>query len=234
MTSTYRRTFSVAVPVAQAWQAFTEPGELSAWLAPSVSRFEAEPGGSLGFSVGDRHAEGRVEEVEPQRRIRWSEGPGILPGTTEVTVVFEAVEHGTRIEITHAGFGEGHDWIDELQAHALGWDQCIADLVLYLERGIRRPRAHGRRSLFGLVTLDTPAGIEVVDVLPGSFADQAGLSSGDLVLELGRAGVFDRSDLWLLAREHEPGDELEAVYARGREVLRGRGRLAPIAQEVPA
>lgn len=234
MTSTYRRTFTVAVPVARAWQAFTEPAELTAWFAPSVARFEAEPGGSVEFSVGDARAEGRIEEIEPGRRIRWSQGPGMLPGTTEVTVVFEAVEHGTRIEITHAGFGEGHDWIDELQAHTLGWDQSIADLVLYLERGIRRPRAHQRRSRLGLVTLDTAAGIEVLDVLPGSFADQAGLSAGDLVLEIDQAGVFDRSDLWLLAREHAPDDELEIVYVRGRELLRGRGRLAPTAAEVLA
>ena len=232
MTSTYRRTFTVAVPVARAWQAFTEPAELTAWFAPSVARFEAEPGGSLEFSVGDARAEGRIEEIEPERRIRWSQGPGMLPGTTEVTVVFEAVEHGTRIAITHAGFGDGRDWIDELQAHTLGWDRCITDLVLYLERGIRRPRAHARRSRFGLVTLDTSAGVEVVEVVPGSFADQAGLAAGDLVLELDRAGVYDRSDLWLLAGEHGPGDELEVVYARDREVLRGRGRLAPTAAEV--
>jgi uncharacterized protein YndB with AHSA1/START domain len=234
MTSTYRRTFTVAVPVARAWQAFTEPAELTAWFAPSVARFEPEPGGSLEFSVGDARAEGRIEEIEPERRIRWIQGPGMLPGTTEVTVVFEAVEHGTRIEITHAGFGEGRDWIDELQAHTLGWNRCITDLILYLERGIRRPRAHARRSRFGLVTVDTPAGVEVVDVVPGSFGEQAGLASGDVVLELGEAGVFDRSDLWLLASEHGPGDELEVVYARGSDLVRGRGRLAPMVQPVLA
>ena len=82
------------------------------------------------------------------------------------------------------------------------------------------------------VTLDTIAGVEVVEVVPGSFADQAGLSSGDVVLEVDRAGVFDRSDLWLLAGEHAPGDELEIVYARARELVRGRGRLAPTTAEV--
>jgi uncharacterized protein YndB with AHSA1/START domain len=232
MTSTYRRTFTVAVPVARAWQAFTEPAELSAWLAPSIGRFEAQPGGRIEFSVGGAHAEGRIEEIEPEHLLRWSEAPGILPGTTEVTVVFEALEHGTRIEITHAGFGEGHDWIDELQSHALGWDRCITDLVLYLERGVRRPRAHARRSRLGLITLDTPVGVEVVEVVPGSCADQAGVRSGDLVLEVAGAGVFGRSDLWLLASEHAPGDELEIVYVRGSEVLRGRGTLAPISEQV--
>ncbi len=234
MTSSYRRTFTVAVPVARAWQAFTEPAELEAWFAPSVSRFEAEPSGSLAFSVGEDRAEGHIEEIEPERRMRWTQGPGILPGTTEVTVVFEAVEHGTRITITHAGFGDGRDWIGELQAHTLGWDRVITDLVLYLERGVRRPRAHRRQSRFGLAILDTPAGVEVLEVVPGSFADQAGLASGDLVLEIDAAGVFDRSDLWLLAEEHAPGDELEVVYARGSDVLHGRGRLAPFIQAVPA
>lgn len=234
MTSTYRRTFAVVVPVERAWQAFTETAELEAWFAPSVSRFDAEVGGNVEFSVGGQGVVGRVEEIEPQRRIRWTQEPGILPGQTEVTVVFEAVEHGTRIEITHAGFGDGRDWTDELQAHTLGWNQVIADLILYLDHGIRRPRAHRRRSLFGLVTVDTPAGIEVLDVVPGSCADQAGLRSGDLIVELGNAGVFDRSDLWLLAREHAPGDEIEIAYARGGALLHGRGRLAGVAEEIHA
>ena len=234
MTSAYRRTFTVAVPVARAWEAFTEPRELEAWFAPSVPRFDARPGGGLEFSVGGAGASGRVEEVEPERRIRSSEGPGILPGTTEVTVVFESVEHGTRIAITHAGFGEGGDWIDELQAHTLGWDRVITDLVLYLEHGVRRPRAHRRRSRLGLVTLDTPAGVEVLQVTPGSFADQAGLASGDIVLEIGHAAVYSRSDIWLLAGEHAPGEVLEVVCARGGDVLRGQGALAPLAQAVRA
>ena len=234
MTSSYRRVFTVAVPVARAWQAFTEPAELEAWFAPSVARFEARQGGSLAFSVGEIGVEGRIEEIEPERQMRWTQGPGILPGTTDVTVVLEAVEHGTRISVTHAGFGDGHDWIDELQAHTLGWERIITDLVLYLEHGVRRPRAHRRHSRFGLVTLDTPAGVEVVDVVPGSFADQAGLASGDLVLEIDAAGVYDRSDIWLLADEHGPGEELEVVYARGSHVLHGRGTLAPFVQAVPA
>lgn len=38
--------------------------------------------------------------------------------------------------------------------------------------------------------------------------------------------MFDQSDLWVLEREHDPGEALEAAYVRGHELLRGRGVLA--------
>lgn len=54
-----------------------------------------------------------------------------------------------------------------------------------------------------------------------------GLDPGDLLLKLGKAAIFDRSDLALLMREHEPGEELEATYARRDRVLTKTARLSP-------
>ena len=49
MTSTYRRTFTVAVPVARAWQAFTEPAELSLAHALTLVKADAD----AAFDRGD-------------------------------------------------------------------------------------------------------------------------------------------------------------------------------------
>lgn len=66
----------------------------------------------------------------------------------------------------------------------------------------------------------------MLKVKPGSFAEQAGVQAGDIIVQVGAAPVFDQSDLWVLEREHDPGEALEAAYVRGHELLRGRGVLA--------
>jgi uncharacterized protein YndB with AHSA1/START domain len=233
MSDKYERTFAVAVPVERAWRAFTNQEELEAWWAPEVREFDPRPGGRVHYAMpGFAEVEGTVEELEPERRIRWSEGPGLLPGTTDVTVTFESIATGTRVTVTHAGFGEGEEWIDELESHTLGWNEVIADLVLYLEHGVRSPRHSTSKSLVGVVTLDKAAGIEVVSVRQGSYADEVGLRPGDLLVQLGDAPLFRRSDLWLFTREHESGKEVEAVYVRGRDVLRATARLSPRTREL--
>lgn len=227
MSRKFETTFSVAVPVARAWEAFTEPDELSVWTH-GMDLFEARPGGRVRYELeGYPTVEGTVEEVEENRRLRWTEGPGILPGTTEITVVFEAIEGGTRITLTHAGFGEGEDWLGELDGHAHGWGQILADLALYLETGVRLKRAFTQRSRIGVAWDRVPAGLRVLEVVGGTFAEEAGVLPGDLLVEIGGAGVFDVSDLWLVGRLYDPGAELEAAYVRDGRLLRGRGRLTP-------
>jgi uncharacterized protein YndB with AHSA1/START domain len=223
--SGYERTFSVSVPVARAWSAFTDPAELEIWFS---HRFDADtderravaetPGGAVGFAV--------TEFVEGERLgyRQWAASPetGI-----EVTVVFEAVDRGTRITMTQAGFGSGS--ILGSDAVHRGMDETLADLVLYLEHGIRyaRHRDLVQRSSLGAVLAEVPGAVRVEDVVDGAWAQQAGMRAGDLLVALGRAPVFDLSDIAFFLREHEPEEETDVVFARAGELRRGTGRLAP-------
>jgi uncharacterized protein YndB with AHSA1/START domain len=226
MSRSYTRTFSVSAPVERAWQAFTEPREREAWMTEGVEAFEATPGGRVELRMGDHGptVEGKVEEADLHRRLRWTEGPGLLPWPTEITVTFESLDTGTRITVVHAGFGEGPEGDNELESHARGWDRCIADLVLYLETGVSYPRFRPR-GRFGLVVRHVPAGMEIVQAVPGSYADRVGLRAGDILLQLGDVGVYDMVELWALGRGFEEGKELDAVWARGSELCRARATL---------
>lgn len=227
MSGKYERTFVLTVPPERAWRAFTEPRELEAWWASEVHEFDARPGGRLRVKVMDLpEYEGRVEEAEPGRRLRWTEGAGLLPGPTEVTVTFESVPEGTRVTVVQAGFGEGGDWLGQLESHSLGWNQCIADLQLHLRSGVRFSRMFTWKTSLGAATQDTPAGLEVLRVLPGTYAERVGLAPGDILLQLGSAPIFSRSDRWLIEREHAPGEELEAVFVRGQELHRAVASLS--------
>src|SRR3954454_10964580 len=88
-----------------------------------------------------------------------------------------------------------------------------------------------RRAYLGLVSTPAPLpaplaertgrkrGLRIVDVVPGSPADRAGLKSGDLVLEAGRRPVADAQSLQRLLFADAIGHELPmTVYRRGAMV----------------
>ncbi len=171
---------------------------------------------------GYEPVEGVVEDIVPLRSLKWR----VTADRSVIEERFDESDGGTTVTVVHTSDAEG--WPDhEAEAIALGWNESIADLVLFLEHRVRFTRHMTLRSLIGAVTRATSAGVEVVSVKAGTYAEDVGLQPRDLVVQLGRAPIFDRSDLALLMREHEPGAELEAVYVRGSRVLRRTARLSP-------
>lgn len=217
----YERTFVVAAPVERAWNAFVDPAERAAWAEgrdhmPDPGSLDTfEPGEMKVLDGGERH-----------RRFTIAQRPGGLDGWYETTVTFEEVASGTRITLTRSGFGDSEAWRHFAESTNAGWDEMIADLVLYLERGVRASRHFSFRSGIAATTRQAGAGLEVTHVVPGGFAEAAGMRPGDLLLFLNGAPVFGIREVAFLARERAPGDLVEVEYARDREVLRGSAPLS--------
>jgi uncharacterized protein YndB with AHSA1/START domain len=228
----YRRTFEFMVPPERVWRAFVEPQELQQWFTnrfempedPSSSPSRSEsPGGPVSFEV---------VAAEPNTRLEFRQWAGSPDCGVDVTVSFEALGHGTRITVTHAGFG-GESILTSDGVRG-GMDETYADLALYLDYGVSFPR---HRDLPGTATLgafarDTQAGPVVVGVEPGSFADGVGIQPGDLIVQLGRIGVFGNREIASFVRQHEPGDEVDVVWVRDGALRRGRGLLTPRDEEL--
>lgn len=223
MTKQVEKTFTVAVPAARAWEAFADSRERSQWEALEYE-IDARPGGRLRWALPGIEATGRVDEVRPHRLLRHSELTGPHAGS-EVTVTFEEVTGGTRITVTHAGFGSAEHWDEWLEGTALGWEQAIADLIVYLHTGVPARRFTTEMHSPGMTMTDTDAGIEVLTVAAGGLADQAGVRPGDLVLRVGAVPVFAIAELWVLMREHRPGAALELEYVRDGDRFNGVGVL---------
>jgi uncharacterized protein YndB with AHSA1/START domain len=219
----FERTFTIAVPVQRAWQAFADGHERSQWEAVSYE-IDPVPGGRVHWTLPGVEAEGEVVEAVPNRVLRHVERGG-PHADSEVTVTFEAVDDGTRVTITHAGFGGAEDWDEWLEGTTLGWTQAIADLLVYLETGVPARRFVTQTHSPGMTMRDTPGGVEVLTVSPGTLADQAGMAPGDLVLRVGGVPVFTIAELWVLMREHGPKTQLDVEYIRSGERLFGAGRI---------
>jgi uncharacterized protein YndB with AHSA1/START domain len=224
MGRTYERVFTVGGSVERVFRAMTDPEELAKWMAPlrqvddQTFHTEAPIDVDLGRIV--------VEEYEVNRRLRYTERHEGRPFTTEVTVVFEEVSTGTRVTFTRAGFDDGGEWDALFKATAHGTDETLADLVLYVETGVAFPRHFSEKSYHGLdLAIETAAGVVVTDVDPGTFGDRLGLRRGDVIVELGGAAVFKRSDLWFFVREHGAGEDADAAWVRDGQLMRGRASL---------
>jgi uncharacterized protein YndB with AHSA1/START domain len=220
------KQFVVAVPRERAWAAFTDSEQLRCWQAP-VYEIDPRPGGKVHWEIPPwPPVDGEVVEVDEPRLLRSTEDAGMLGAKTEITVTFETVDGGTRITVTHAGFGDGPDWGDSFESHSLGWSGAIADLVLYLEQGVVSRRfVTPWRTTLGLQVDETPGGLRVIDVAPGGYGEEAGFAPGDVVVRIGGVPIFVRSDLWCVQYAHEAGAPLAAEFARGGELLAGHGRL---------
>lgn len=117
--------------------------------------------------------------------------------------------------------GIDKDWPrDGLAGRVRGWEESIADLLLILDHGISAARHLASRASAGLQARDIPAGLAVAAVDPSGPADVAGLRPGDIIVAIGTAPVYRRTDLGLLLREHAPGDPLAVSYVRDRELRR--------------
>jgi uncharacterized protein YndB with AHSA1/START domain len=227
MSSEYEKTFSVRVPPERAFRAFTDPTELEQWFTPKFDadaeegaagvQAQAEsPGGDVHFEVT------QIKDDELLCYRQWAADPetGI-----DVTVVFEPAEGGTKITVTHAGFGG--DSILKSDSVRNGMFENYADLILYLDHGISYPRHRDitTEAWLGALFLDAGPGAEVAEVGAEGFADQIGLQPGDILLQLGAGAVFGNRELMFFLREHGVGDEVEAVWAHDGSVHRGKGRL---------
>jgi uncharacterized protein YndB with AHSA1/START domain len=227
MSSDYEKSFSVRVPPERAFRAFTDPKELEQWFTP---KFDADAGeGAPGVKAdaespgGDVHFE--VTQITGDELLcyrQWAADPN---AGIDVTVVFEPIEGGTRITVTHAGFGG--DSILKSDSVRNGMFENYADLMLYLDHGVSFPRHRDitTEAWLGALFLDAGPGAEVADVEAGGFADEVGLRPGDILLQLGAGAVFGNREVMFFLREHGVGDDVEAVWAHDGSVLRGTGRL---------
>ena len=226
MEDGFEATFVVDLALDDVWKAITVPSPVASPRAPQTGA-EAGPMRYLiaGFpAFGADHAPGTLAtelEVDPGRLLRVNKDEEPCAGT-EIAIVLENADNGTRVTVVQSGFGP---WLtsvrDTFEAH---WQQIVHDLQLFIERGIRVPGTAWGADL-GAMSKQQSLGLEITAVTPGAYAERLGLETGDLLLTLRDIRVHDTQQLWTILALSAPGDETEASWARGREVRSGSATL---------
>ena len=141
MTEALRLVRTVAGSPERAFEAWTDPEQVSRWTCPDPT---ATVDVEIDLRVGGRYlirmhveggpftAHGTYREVDPPRRLvytwGWKEEAHAMKAETVVTVEFVPVEEGTEIRLTHSGFPTP----DDRDGHEEGWKICVdrfAELV---------------------------------------------------------------------------------------------------------
>ncbi len=165
---------------------------------------------------------GSVIEVEAGVRLRVTKDTEPCKDT-EIAVSLESVANGTKVLVVQSGFPV---WVkSSLESFTIGGDQIIADLLLYLDRGVVLSRHSMPWAFAGFSAREVGAGLEITAAFPGSYAENVGLAPGDLLLTLGGAPVFTHLGLQAVLRVLQQGQETEATWVRGREMQRATASL---------
>ncbi len=74
---------------------------------------------------------------------------------------------------------------------------------------------------------NSPEGVQINSVLPGTAAEQVGLLTGDRILQIGNRPITQSAELIRTVRQYQPGDTTSVRYCRGtkcatKEVTLGR------------
>ncbi|MEO8613023.1 MAG: SRPBCC domain-containing protein [Chloroflexota bacterium] len=151
------RTFDA--PVDLIWQLWTQPEHFKNWYGPKgftvpVAQMDVRVGGKHLFCMemktpdGSRKmwSTGEYTEVVPHKRLVYTDSmadengnvvspsdmgmPEDYPVTTEVTVLFEALDGRTKMTLTHSG-------VPANDGASGGWEQAFAKMADYIETSLR-------------------------------------------------------------------------------------------------
>lgn len=211
----WEKTFELSAPVERVWRAFVDPDEFKRWNVDPDDAYQA--GGAVEIDI---------TEVRRHERIAWEEREG--DRRVAMSVAFTETETGTRITLTRSGFGEGDEWGIVNESRLSGWREALHDLAAYLATGVVLRRHFEGRSATGVVVAEDAGGLHVLDVRPGTFGEEAGLEPGDVIVRLGGAAVFARSDLWFAQRLFEPGTEVTVDAIREGRVRSSSAPMSPM------
>lgn len=141
------KEFKLDADATTAWKAWTESGQVAQWFAPAA---EVEPvaGGKyeIYFNPADRNSMStkgcKVVEADPTNRLvfEWK-GPDqfqeIMNETERLTIVevtFQADgTNGTRLHLSHTGWGDNAEWEEARNWHVRAWDDVLSSLKKWLE-----------------------------------------------------------------------------------------------------
>ena len=199
---------------AQVWQAFVDSELRSQWEACSYT-IEPRQGGRYRWEIPGHGGEGVIEAFEPEKLLVQYDASGTHGESRQSFRFSEYTPGNTRLELVH----EGLPGPDHVSSVTLGWQQALADLVVWLRYGVCADRFGRAMQHLGFYPLEQPEGLVINQLEPEGVATVAGLQVGDLLLAVDGVPIFSRPELWVCMRAAKPGDRLALEYVRDGALL---------------
>lgn len=209
---------------AAVYQAWTLPNLLSRWLSDGA-RAQVREGGPFTLMWNQGHwAAGTYSAIEVDKRLAFSWHEADAPETTQIEVRFEAAGDGTRVLLSHTGFGDGDAWQVHREQSARDWRERLGNLRTLMEtandaRLLRRPVAG-----MGIIPispdeaaangLPVAHALNVTLVIEGGAAETAGLHTGDYVTSIDATKQDSFGSFNAVLGRYKAGDTVNVEYYR--------------------
>jgi uncharacterized protein YndB with AHSA1/START domain len=224
-------TFSnlLDAPPEDVYYAFSTAQGWRDWMCDSA-RLEPRSGGTYQLSWNSGwFAAGTVNTIERPTHIHLSWRGKEDPGYTKVFIQLEATPTGTRVEITHSGFGEGDLWDQIRKECEKGWQIGLENLVSIFSTGmdlriVRRPMlgifvSDFNEKIAKELRVPTSRGVRIDRPAEGMGAEKAGLKPSDVIVEMDGKSIEGFADFGVVMDGKHAGDIIPVTVYRGPEKI---------------
>jgi uncharacterized protein YndB with AHSA1/START domain len=128
MSEAYQTRIDIEAEPERVFDYFVKPELLVRWMG-DFAKLEAKDGGLFAVDINGVIIRGTFVRVERPHlvEIAWGEAgnDAMPPGSTRLVIRLKALQHGTRVELTHSGLVPA-----EAEKHAIGWPHFLDRLSL--------------------------------------------------------------------------------------------------------
>jgi uncharacterized protein YndB with AHSA1/START domain len=239
MAETRSLTFSRTLRAAPAEiiRAFTHPTLLRDWLCNHASS-DAHLGGHIFLTWNQGYqVMGRYTQLDAPHSVAFTWLGAGDPAQTQVRVTVEPAEEGLqRVNIVHAGLGEGPAWDMQAARWNKDWPDALENLQSVLETGldlrvVRRPRLgiwmdEVTQAVADRLGLPAVTGVLIQGTAEGSGAQAAGLQKDDVLVSLNGVPLltpasFEQALFGLKAGDNPPIEFIRGVQKQAAVLTLG-------------
>jgi uncharacterized protein YndB with AHSA1/START domain len=138
---------TIDAPIESVWKAISDAEELTRWFVEEAS-VEPGVGGTIAISWGgDEKGQTRIEEWEPNRKLRltlvpFEMGAAKYDGTTPMVdeYAIERRDGKTVLRLVNSGIPDTPEWDGFYNGTNSGWDSFLRTMRFYLEHHPGQPR----------------------------------------------------------------------------------------------
>jgi len=204
----------VNVPPQEVFEAFAYECRLREWMSDGA-RTQPRKGGLFEVRWNSGYeARGLFTAWKPPSKLAFTWNSAMEPGETTVQVTLKPVEGGTRVTLTHSGFGAGKKWAGRAEESEREWNGGLDNLKSTLETGIDLRELGRPRIGVGFETAEGNAGVLLTAVISGSPAELAGLCKGDVMVRMDGRQVRDEEEFGAIFRSFQAGQRIKVAYVR--------------------
>lgn len=186
---------------------------LREWLCHKACT-EPRKGGRFEIRWRSYTARGVFIAFAPPKTLAFTWQGANDPGETQVKITLKPLEAGTKLVLSHSGWGSGKKWAGFAETAEREWGKVLDNLKSVLETGIDLRETRQPRLGVAFDTAQERPGVLVTDIAPNSPAEKGGLQKGDILINIDGRRLRSAQDFTDVFQTLRGGQHIKIGLAR--------------------